>query len=119
MTRRMSTKRRAAIFTAHGGVCHICRGKIDASREAWDADHIVPYALTQDDSDENLAPAHAKCHRGAASKTSGDVKVIAKAKRVEAKHRGLKAPSRNPLPGSRSSLLKRRIDGTVVRREEP
>lgn len=118
MTRRMSTTRRLSIFNAAGGVCHLCGEKIDGTRERWDADHVVPYALTRDDSDDNLRPAHERCHRGAGSKTSEDVRVIAKAKRVEARHVGAKAPSRNPLAGSRSSKWKRRLDGTVVPRNE-
>lgn len=115
MTRRMSTTRRARIFEAHGGTCHICGVKIDGTRERWDVEHIVPYALTRDDSDGNLAPAHAACH---APKTKQDVAAIAKAKRVSAKHTGEYAPTRNPLPGSRASKYKRTVDGRTVLREE-
>lgn len=114
MTRRMSTTRRAAIFAAHDGVCHLCGEKIDGTREKWDAEHIVPYALTRDDSDENLAPAHVSCHR---KKTPEDQTRIAKAKRVAAKHQGAHRP-KAVLPGSRASKWKRKIDGTVVRRDE-
>ena len=116
MTRRMSTSRRARIFDTHGGICHICGGKIQVG-EAWDADHVIPQALTGDDSDDNLRPAHAACHRGVESKTSDDVRVIAKAKRVHARHIGAKAPSRNPLAGGKGSQWKRTVDGRTVRRE--
>jgi 5-methylcytosine-specific restriction enzyme A len=111
--RRMSTTRRAAIFARHGGTCHICGLKI-AVGEAWEAEHIVPLALSDDDSDDNLAPAHAACH---ARKTPGDVGRIAKAKRVHAKHIGAHRP-KSTLPGSRASKWKRRIGGTTVRRDE-
>lgn len=117
MTRRMSTLRRARIFEAAGGICHICGERIDGTREAWDADHVIPYALTRDDSDDNLRPAHERCHRGAASKTSDDQAVIAKAKRVAAKHSGAHK-STSVIPGSRASGWKRKIDGTIVRREK-
>lgn len=110
-----STKERARLFALHGGVCHICGGKIDGTREAWDVEHVVPFALTRDNSDENCQPAHReKCH---AEKTKGDVKSIAKAVRVAARNQGAKAPSRNPMPGSRASGWKRKMDGTIVRRE--
>ncbi len=116
MTRRMSTTRRARIFATAEGVCHICGLTIDGTRERWDAEHVIPYALTRDDSDDNLKPAHERCHRGAGSKTSADVKVIAKAVRVAAKHSGAAAKSRNPVPGGRSSPWKRKVTGEVVKR---
>lgn len=114
MTRHMSRSRRARIFDTAGGVCHICEGKIQIG-EAWEAEHVIPYALTRDDSDENLRPAHIKCHAG---KTSDDVTVISKAKRVNAKHIGAAGRSRNPIPGSKGSGLRKRMDGTVVRVKE-
>lgn len=69
--------RRARIFEAHGSKCHICGEVIDGTSERWEAEHIVPYALTRDDGDDNLAPAHERCH---AAKTPEDVTRIAKAK---------------------------------------
>ena len=114
MTRAMSTSRKARIFEQHGGVCHLCGQKIDGTRERWDAEHIVPYALTRDDSDENLAPAHVDCHK---AKTRQDVTAIAKAKRVAAKHNGA-FQTRSKLPGGRSSKFKRKINGTTVSRDE-
>ena len=113
MTRRMSPTRRLHIFTTHKGRCHICGETIDGTRERWEVEHIVPYALTRDDSDENLAPAHERCH---ATKTPGDVTRIANAKRVERKNMGAHRPV-STLPGSKSSRWKKRIDGTVVPRE--
>lgn len=111
MTRRMSLTRKARIFAAADGVCHICSQPIDGIRERWDADHVVPYALTRDDSDENLRPAHERCHRGAASKTSEDVRVIAKAKRVAAKHQGARHKPRRPIGDER---FRKKLDGSVV-----
>ena len=113
MTRRKrTTLQRAAIFEAHDGKCHICGQRIDGTREAWEMEQIVPYELTRDDSDDNLAPAHVACHRG---KTCSDKAAIAKARRVSAKHKGA-LQSTNPLRGGRGSRLKRKIDGTVVDR---
>ena len=114
MTRRMSTTRRARIFEAHGGRCHICGERIDGTRERWDVEHVVPYALTRDDSDDNLAPAHIACHR---EKTREDVARIAKAKRVKAKHEGAWQP-RSILPGGKRSRLKRKISGEIVPRDD-
>lgn len=112
MTRRMSPSRRARIFAAHEGICHLCGQPIDGTRERWEVEHIVPYALTRDDTDDNLAPAHVACH---AAKTAQDVKQIAKAKRVSRKHTGAHRPKAT-LPGSKGSKWKRKVDGTVVPR---
>lgn len=92
----LNSKERARLFELHGGRCHICKAKIDGVREAWDIEHVIPFAMTRDDSDENRQPAHReKCH---AAKTKQDVKAIAKAKRVQARHTGAKAPAKQPIP---------------------
>lgn len=77
-------KDRERILAANDGKCHLCEGRIDVG-EAWEVEHVIPYALTQDDSDGNLRPAHVKCHR---VKTSSDVTAIAKVERIRAKHFG-------------------------------
>ncbi len=112
MRKTVSTKRRVELFKAHDGVCHICGGKIQVG-EAWELEHQIPIALGGADDETNWALAHVKCHRG---KTSEDVGNIARAKRREARHLGIKK-SRNPLPGGRSSPWKRTMDGRVVRRD--
>lgn len=113
--RRMSTTRRARIFAANNGICHICGQPIDGTREAWQADHVIPLELSGDDSDDNIRPAHDACHR---AKTSAeDIPRIAKAKRVAAKHTGAFRPKAT-IPGSKGTRFKRKLDGTVVRRGE-
>jgi 5-methylcytosine-specific restriction enzyme A len=89
MTRQMSPKRRLEVFTAAAGICHICGGRIDGAREAWDVEHVIPLALCDRDDDANLRPAHASCHR---SKTSTDITNIARAKRLHEKHTGARKP---------------------------
>ena len=112
MTRRMSPTRRLRIFESHKGTCHICGDKIDGTRERWEVEHIIAYALTRDDSDENLAPAHVACH---ATKTPQDVAQIAKAKRVNRKHTGAHRP-KSTLPGSKGSKWKIKVGGKAVPR---
>jgi 5-methylcytosine-specific restriction protein A len=111
--RRMTPKRRAAIFAAHEGVCHICEGVIDGTREAWEVEHIIPLEISRDDSDGNLAPAHVKCHR---VKTKADVRDISKCRRVAQKYKGERRP-KGDIPGSKSSKWKRKLDGTIERRD--
>lgn len=113
--RRWTSLRRAALFVDHDGQCHICGLKIDAVREGFDVDHIIPLALGGEDDEANCRPAHTRCHRGAGGKTADDLAQIAKAKRVRARHLGAREPSR--MPGAKSSRWKKKLDGTVVLRE--
>lgn len=89
----MTTKRKALIFAAHKGICHLCGGKIGVG-EAWDAEHVIAWEISRDDTDANLRPAHKKCH---AVKTSRDRKDIAKVHRMAAKHNGTYPKSKAPL----------------------
>ena len=72
----MSKVRRARIFEAHKGLCGLCGKKITGD---YDIEHRIPWAISFDDSDGNLYPAHKDGH---ALKTKQDVKDIAKAKRL-------------------------------------
>lgn len=109
----ISAKARLKVFQDHSGVCHICGGKIVVG-EAWDVEHVIPFAMGGADDETNWVPAHRKCHR---TKTVEDVGNIAKAKRREARHRGVRV-SRSPLPFGKQSKWKRKMDGTIVKREE-
>lgn len=112
MRRPISAKERVRLFALHGGVCHLCGGKITVG-EAWDVSHEIPLAIGGADDDANRLLAHRKCHRAHTSET--DVPAIAKAKRREARHIGARQ-SRNPLPGGRQSKWKKKMDGSVVER---
>jgi len=89
--RRFTDKDRARIFAANNGCCHLCGGKIDGVREAWEIEHVIAWELTRDDSDENLKPAHVACHKDKTHKQ--DRPAINKAKRREAKFQGIKRPA--------------------------
>jgi hypothetical protein len=123
-----STKLRRQCFEAHKYVhpvtgrtvmdCHICGDVIDpVAGDVWEAEHMNPRALSDDDSAKNLAPAHAgkgSCH---AEKTKVDVGRIAKAKRVRDKHFGIKR-SASPMPGGKNSPWKKTFANGWVRRDE-
>lgn len=74
-------------------------------------DHVIADGLRHDNSLANCAVLCFACH---ADKTLGDVCAIAKAKRIERKHRGIRR--RSTFPCSRDSRWKKKIDGTVVPR---
>ena len=64
-------------------VCGLCGGRINPAVEGWEADHPIPHAFDGKDG----VPVHIKCHR---QKTSEQAPVIAKSKRVTAKHLGIR-----------------------------
>lgn len=86
---------RVRIFDLNGGKCHICDMKIQAG-DVWDLEHIVPWELTRDDSDQNVKPAHKACHK---EKTADDVAGIRKADRIRAKHIGAWPASKAKIRG--------------------
>jgi 5-methylcytosine-specific restriction endonuclease McrA len=110
--RRISTKERKIIFERNGRTCHMCGGLIQIG-DAWEVSHEIPLKLGGDDEGDNLKPAHKKCHRDHTAAV--DIPNIARAKRREASHIGAKQ-SRNPMPGSRASKWKRKMNGEIVRR---
>ena len=114
--KRWTALRRARLFDAHKGLCHICGLKIDAVREGFEVEHVIPLALGGDDDEGNCRPAHVACHK---DKTADDKAQIAKANRVRAKHLGARDRPRRIMPGSKASPWKKRLDGTVVRRDTP
>ena len=102
---------RLRVFERHKGICHISGRKI-AAGEKWDCDHVIALINGGEHRESNLAPALVDKHR---AKTAQDVAEKARAARVRSKHIGIKKAKR-PLPGSRLSGWKRRMDGTVERR---
>ena len=103
----ISALRRLKIFESADGRCYICEQKIKVG-EAWEADHVIPFALGGADDESNMRPAHKVCH---APKTVADVRRIAKAKRMAAKHHGIKKQSKW------QTKFRRKFDGTVELRK--
>lgn len=103
---------RAKVFRANGGVCYLCDRKI-APGEKWEVEHIKAKGLGGSNDPDNLRPAHIDCHAG---KTRRDVAIMRKADRQGKKHLGIKRRKGPPMPGTKASGWKKRIDGTVERR---
>ena len=114
MTKRhkWTAKQRAEIFRDAGGFCHICERRI-ATGEPWEVEHVKPLGLNGSDKQADMRPAHVDCHKG---KTRHDVGVMRKADRQMKKHIGLKRRTGAPVPGSKASKWKKKMDGTVERR---
>jgi 5-methylcytosine-specific restriction protein A len=100
--RRFSETAQDALLKQYGGICQMCRFPIERRGLEWD--HKIPLAMGGDDTLDNLHPLCRPCHR---LKTKGDVGAIAKAKRRERKHAGIR--KRSSFPGWKS------FDGTPKR----
>jgi hypothetical protein len=109
---RISTKTRIEIFERHKGICHMCQMRVDAGQE-WDISHEIPLEAGGKDDSSNWLVAHRSCHRRHTAKV--DIPLIAKVKRIRAKHLGVK-PKTAAMPFGRNSGLKRKMDGTIVQR---
>lgn len=110
---RITAKMRADIFLRHNGMCHLCQMKVIPG-EDWDVSHEIPLEAGGSDTADNWYVAHRKCHR--THTATVDAPLIAKVKRIHQRHIGAKK-SRNPLPGGRNSMFKKKMDGSVVRRD--
>ena len=111
---RLSSTDRLRLFRLHGETCHICSQPIDGVRQRWEIEHVLSRGMigAAADTDENMRPAHASCHKG---KTAVDADELARAKRREGKHFGAHRPQ-HVMPGSRASGFKRCMSGRTVRR---
>ncbi len=106
-----TAKTKAQGFQRAGGKCEICGLPLQVGKFRYD--HKLPCALGGDNSLENLVVQCIACDK---PKTADDVRRIRKADRQHRNHIGARAPSRNPIPGSKASGFKRHMDGTVTRR---
>lgn len=113
MTKRKTLTRLARVRIFGDGKCCLCGINIDAGRgDKWQVEHIKPLWLGGDDDERNMGPAHEACAR---EKTSAEAPVKAKSDRVRANFLGVPKSGR-PMPGSRASGLKKKMNGTVERR---
>jgi len=105
--KRMSQKRRQAIFsehcTAHNvAPCCVCGRPVHRHDDRWIVEHIRPLALLGDDINTNCAPAHYEC---GVAKTAKEARTVAKAKRqAKTAEKGQRAP--RGLPESRRGFWK-------------
>lgn len=112
MTRReFSAKVKVAAFERCGGLCEQCSRKLYTADINYD--HEIPDQLGGEPALENCRVLCRACHGTKTAKR--DVPTIAKAKRRERAHAGIKRASR-PMPGTRASGWKRKLDGSVIRR---
>lgn len=94
MRNEFTAKTKALAFQRAGGFCEgrfitgeRCGARLTPGRFHYD--HVIADGLSHDNSLDNCACLCLPCH---SDKTPGDVKVIAKAKRLERRQMGIKKP---------------------------
>lgn len=102
------------IIERQDGKCAACSRKLGLAGERVEFDHITALVLGGENREGNLRAVCQPCHR---AKTAQDVAQKAQDARRKATRYGVKAPPRSPIPGSKASRWKRKMDGTVVPRE--
>ena len=108
----LSQRRKLAIWEREKGKCMVCGIKLHTGQFIYE--HVRPLELGGSDTDDNI---RLTCKACATEKTKVDHATAAKAKRQKSSHLGLKK-SKSPLPFGRGSKFKRKMDGTIVRRDE-
>lgn len=103
---------RVAAFTRSNGQCESCTAKLFPGNIEYD--HDVPDTFGGEATLENCRVLCRACHRVKTSKL--DQPRIAKSNRQRDKASGAKTATSNPIPGSKRSGLRKRMDGTVERR---
>jgi 5-methylcytosine-specific restriction protein A len=91
------------------GKCQGCPASLSLNKYHYD--HRIPDQMGGDASLDNCQVLCFACHK---EKTRRDAADIAKAKRRERKHLGIRRESR--FAGSKASGFKRKVSGEVVRR---
>lgn len=113
MTRReFPSKVKAAAFERANGQCEDCGARLYPGKFRYD--HDLPDWLGGEPTLENCKVRCSNCN-GEKTYTE-DIPRIAKTKRQRNRHIGAKTRKGRPMPGTKASGWKRKIDGTVERR---
>jgi hypothetical protein len=101
------------VLLKYNGHCAGCGVKITAG-VPWDADHIRSLINGGENRESNFQPLCRKtCHK---TKTKADTAEKAAIYKKRLSNYGLKKPKGRPMPGSKASGFKKKLDGSVVRR---
>jgi 5-methylcytosine-specific restriction enzyme A len=108
----LTAKQKLKMFVEHGGICCLCGTKIDGVKQSWD-EHVDPLWRDGTNDMQNRRPAHVDCAR---KKTAAEAQERAKGQRIAERHFGAKERKSRPMPGTKASGLRKRMNGTVERR---
>jgi 5-methylcytosine-specific restriction endonuclease McrA len=112
MRTEFSAKIKLAAFQRCNGACEMpgCTAKLRPGKFTYD--HCIPDQMGGAATLDNCQVICRECDR---DKTAKDMGVIAKAKRRERKFLGIRNPKGRPIPGSKASGIRKRLNGNVER----
>lgn len=102
---------RLRVLEKAGGRCEACTRKVGPALP-FEIDHRIRLADGGKHSEDNLQILCIECH---AQKSGEEKTAKAKRDRIIKKRYGIGKPKRRPLPGTRASGIRKRMDGTVER----
>lgn len=102
---------RLRIWERCGGYCMVCDRKLRPG-DVWEVDHAKALIDGGENREDNLWVVCKPCHT---AKTAFEVAIKSKVYRTKAKHLGIKRRKSRPIPGSKGSGFRKRMNGTVIR----
>ena len=113
---KLTRKQIATLFLAQDGLCPLCGQKLHTKGHLpvqFIDEHLQP---RWQGGSENIDNRALVCRPCATEKTAAEAPVRAKGLRVRDSFIGAKKSKSRPIPGSKASGLRKRMDGTVERR---
>jgi 5-methylcytosine-specific restriction protein A len=104
---------RDRLFEAKGHRCHNCTRVIEPGQH-WTLEHLIALINGGENRESNLGVTCDWCLPG---KNAADVAEKSTVYRKRAKANGIKTTKYPPMPGTKASGWKRKMDGTLVRRK--
>jgi 5-methylcytosine-specific restriction endonuclease McrA len=101
---------RKEINARAAGCCEDCKAKLKVGEGEYD--HIIAQGYGGENTVENGQLLCRVCHK---AKTGKDKGITERVKRIRDRHNGVMPKKSRPMPGSKASGLKKRMDGTVER----
>lgn len=111
MRREFSRKIKAQAALRAGGRCENCTARLMTG--SYHYDHDTPDGLGGEPTLENCKVLCKSCH--SIKTTKQDVPAIAKAKRRERARFGIKKHQARPMPGTKASGIRKRMNGNIER----
>lgn len=103
---------RLRVFEKHGGRCYLSGQKI-LPGDKWDLEHIKALCNGGEHRESNFAPALARYHK---PKTKADLAEKSHVYARKLSHAGIQQkPKGRPIPGTRASGIRKRMNGNVER----
>lgn len=100
------------VFLRYDGKCQCgCRRRI-RSGEKWDADHAVALCNGGEHRENNLRPLLREHHK---SKTREDLAIKSRTYKSRKRNLGIRKARWRPMPGTRASGIRKRMDGSIER----